>query len=443
MMNRSFWRCRTGRLAALIAPLVGVAGCDFKVTNPGPVEDSFLGQAAAHAGVVNGAGRDLAEALNWLAYVTASPTREIHPAGSTGSFGITPQQQRGELLDHQLNTEWSYSHRARWTAEDGARRMKEAMGDADFARSTQAAQITLWAGYANRLLGENMCEAVINGSAPQPHTVHFERAEAHFTEAMQIAQAANQANLVNAARAGRASARMYLGKWSEAVADAQAVPVGFRYNMPYFLTELDQYNRVHEASRSQPYRAHTVWNTVYENYFTETQDPRVRWVRLILATGQEQTGDAAVALRDGTSRRVPWYNQQKHPERTSPIALSTGREMRLIEAEAMLQAGDWQGALTMINSVRTSTANQAAARPLQPWTAGSAAEVWTILKRERGIELWLEARRMGDMRRWNAANRPGSYHVLEVVGVPSNLSTQDLCIPISRSERETNPNIPT
>jgi hypothetical protein len=37
---------------------------------------------------------------------------------------------------------------------------------------------------------------------------------------------------------------------------------------------------------------------------------------------------------------------------------------------------------------------------LDPWVATNLDEAWTYLMRERGIELWLEARRFSDMRRW-------------------------------------------
>lgn len=424
-----------GARAALwaLVPAVGLAACDFTVTNPGPVEDRFLADAPAHPGIVNGAGRDLAEAMNWVSYTSAAVAREIHPAGSTGSFGINTKWQVGILDpdDTDLNTHWTNSQRARWTAENGAQRLEESLGAADFAKSPLAAQILVWAGYANRHLGENFCQAVIDGGPAEPNSVYFQRAEEHFTRAMAIAQAANQPNLVTAARAGRASVRMYQENWAGAVEDAAAVPTGFKYVMPYFNNELNLYNRIHEAARSQPYRAHTVWATVNEEYFAETKDPRVAYV---IGTGAQERGDGAV----NPIGRVLFYQQQKHKDRNSPINLATGREMRLIEAENMLRTGNWQGAVAIINELRSALG----VATVPQVSASNATEAWTLLKRERGIELWLEARRLGDLRRWSENNVPGALDPLETVGNPRGLPLrqQDLCFPISKGERETNPN---
>ena len=118
----------------------------------------------------------------------------------------------------------------------------------------------------------------------------------------------------------------------------------------------------------------------------------------------------------------------------SPVRLASGREMRLVEAEAKLRANDLPGAMTSINLVRTNAGTTAV-------TATTITEGWRLLKRERGIELWLEARRLGDMRRWKAENTPGALDPLEQPGAGSHLAKQDLCFPISRSERETNPNL--
>ena len=74
-----------------------LAACDTNVTNPGPVNDEFLFDRNAASAMVSGAGRALSSGINWISYTSASITREIHPAGSTGSFGITTLWQNGTL----------------------------------------------------------------------------------------------------------------------------------------------------------------------------------------------------------------------------------------------------------------------------------------------------------------------------------------------------------
>ena len=392
-----------------------LSACELEVSNPGPIQAEALEDPKALTAVVNGAGRDLAEALNWVGYTGGAAALEIFPAGSTGSFGITPRQQAGKLVDDDDDTHWNFSQRARWTAEDAVARVKRVAATTTTTNATLA-QGLIWAGYANRLLGENFCEGVINGGPAQPYTVYLERAEANFTEAITAATAANNATLATAATAGRASVRLLRNNLTGAATDAAAIANTFVYRMPYYTTDLDQYNRIYWASANQPYRAHTVWNTFYDNYRKTTRDPRVPFD----SSATQLVGDAAV----GNLGRVRWYFQTKYPAQASPINLSTGWEMRLIEAEAKLVAGDVAGAMTQLNLHRVALG-------LTPWTAANATEAWTALKRERGIELWLEARRLGDFRRWAALSRPGTS---------DDMTGRDLCFATPLSEKQTNPN---
>src|SRR5207248_6078542 len=195
------------------------AACDFKVTNPGPVPAENLDSRSTAAGIVNGAGRDLSDALNWIAYTGGAIAREIFPAGSTGSFGISAQQQVGKLLDDDTNNYWQLAQRARYEAEAGADILKgpKSLGATRFAKDTLGAKILLWSAYANRLLGENMCDAVINGSGKLAYTVYLTRPDSELTEALAIATAANATKFINAARAARAAVRLDLGRVPEAV----------------------------------------------------------------------------------------------------------------------------------------------------------------------------------------------------------------------------------
>src|SRR5881398_3602615 len=82
---------------SVFAMLILAASCDTSVTNPGPVKDEFLSDRNAASAMVAGAGRALSSGINWISYTGAAITREIHPAGSTGSFGITTLWQNGTL----------------------------------------------------------------------------------------------------------------------------------------------------------------------------------------------------------------------------------------------------------------------------------------------------------------------------------------------------------
>jgi starch-binding outer membrane protein, SusD/RagB family len=403
---------------APVAALALAAGCDLQVTNPGPIQAAFLDNPAALTAVVNGAGRDLGEALNWTAYTGGAVTREVLPSGSTAAFGISVRQQLGILSPDDGGDWWNQAQRARWTAEAGVARVKEVLGTSA-SNSATLAQGLIWVGFSNRHLGEHFCDAVIDGGAKQAHTVYFERAEAAFTEAITVATAANNTSLRDIATAGRASVRLLRGNLTGASADAGLIANNaFVYRMPYYVNTVAQYNRIYWASANQPYRAHTVWGTFYENYRRTTRDPRVPFDSSLTV----RFGDAAVTSLGG---QVRWYFQTKYPVRESSINLVSGWEMRLIEAEALLVGGDVAGAMTKLNARRL-------ALNLTPWTAANATEAWTALKRERGIELWLEGRRMGDFRRWAALNRPGEQE---------NMAGRNLCFPIPLSELETNPNL--
>lgn len=429
MTNMPIHRTRVVPGAAALVLITALSACDFTVTNPGPVEDDFLFNEEAFPGLVVGVRRELGQALDNIAYISGAVTREIHPAGSTGTYGVNVREQQGILLPDGTGGYWGNLQQARWTAEDAVRRMSEVLGAAT-SSSALVAEASLYAGFANRMLGETFCEAVIDGGSLEPSEVFLTRADGYFTDAMTMAEAAGEEELVLAARAGRAQVRLDLERWEEAAADARAVPDGFLYSIPFFGSEPAMYNEVWEASAGT-FRAHTVWNTYYDGYYAETADPRVAYT----TDPDQPTGDANV-LHLG---RVPWLRQAKYPGRDAPIDLAKASEMRLIEAEVMLRGGDWEGALAIVNEIRSENG-------VAPRVALDADQAWTALKRERGIDLWLEGRRLFDVRRWLADGSGGvTLDELETAaGVmsPSHLEEQATCFPVPDTERQTNPNVP-
>jgi hypothetical protein len=427
-------RIDAARAASLVG-LMALAGCE--VTNPGPVQDEYLSDASSHSALVNGARRQLLLGANNIFYETSIVAREVMPGGNTGNYGFSVPILFGNLPWDVGGGSWGTVQQARFIAETAITRFvdQNAIPAAERGTSLVLAQAYLWAGYSNRVLGEYSCEAVFDGGPAEPYLKFFERAEGQFTKALAIATAANNANFKNAALAGRAQARMWRSDWANASADAKLVPNGYVWNLPTDEQNPDYRNGIFFGNAGNPYRSYSVWRTYYHTYFSDTGDPRVPWVA-------DPKFPYANSALPGYGQ-IPFINQTKYAQATSPYPLAKWQEMRLIEAEALLQAGNVTGAMQLINALRTSYTSRTTNQPLRPWTAANATEAWTILKRERGIELWLEGRRLGDLRRWKERNTPGDAALPNFKAVSSQFKDQpDLCRPIPSQERVTNPNIP-
>ncbi|MEJ2238815.1 MAG: RagB/SusD family nutrient uptake outer membrane protein [Gemmatimonadales bacterium] len=426
----------------LAATTVGVVvSCSTDITNPGGAQDAFLDSLAAHDALIVGTRRSLANAMQNIIYWGAAMVFEINPAGSTGSYGIESYIQAGEFRETDTG-DWNAAQEARWTAENAVDRFRIVLTEIPDAPAFNsygpAAKALVWAGFANRLLGENFCQVTFDGGPLRPHTDAFLRADSLFAEAIPIAQAAGEDDWVTAAHAGRASvlanlATYGLASWSDAAAQAAQVPDDFVWSVPFSDQEQAQYNWLHWANGNSPYRAHTTWGT----YWANVSDPRTPFDS---TTGL--TGDAAV---DKFGGNVPWWPEQKDSTKDTPVNVASGWEMRLVRAEAALAANDLTEAANQMNVRRT-----ALGMSLYPVPFASLADGYTALKYERAAELWLEARRMHDVRRWLDNNVPGSYtdgnyreanQVDQFPNKVEDLNSRSLAYWVGLSEVETNPNV--
>jgi hypothetical protein len=375
------------------------------VTNPGPLQDDQLNTPSAVPALVNGMSGDLSAGLgNYLLRGALA----AHELTESGNYAAEQQYYLGIIRPEDVNPDWAGLQTARWTAEDGLRRMQAVLGSS-FESHSDTPRAYLYAGFANRALGENVCTGVIDGGPPQSDSVYFERADSLFSRAISIATTQNNTTVKNAALAGRATVRAWLGQWDDAATDAALVPTAFVFNA-IFSTNTDRENN-DLAYETVTRRESTVWGTVY----AETKsDPRTPWDTVKTTGGKVQTG------QDG---KTPFFRQGKYTTLASSVPLAKGTEMLLIRAEALLRAHDVDGAMGLINQER-------AFYGLGALTAADEAAATTILHAERGSVLWLEGRRLWDLRRWNAE---GTDHFLD---------GRSKCIPVSANEAAANPNLP-
>jgi starch-binding outer membrane protein, SusD/RagB family len=469
----------TNRFKALLAAAAFVSvttGCE--VVNPGPVADEYMTLPAAQQGFVNGSLQRLTRAVGNTTYSSAAlAAREIFPGGQTGSYGFSASQQAGNMGNWGDSGQYPDAQQARWIAEEAIRQF-EARGDVAPAIMVQA---YVFAGLANRFLGEGWCWGVVDGGPLFPGKEYFKRAETWFTKALAITSAADKWKY--AALGGRASSRLWLEDFDGAIADAKQVPTSFAYFQEMDFSkggDTGTRNHIMWGNASAPYRSWTVNFTIFKDYYTQTGDPRTPWQDFPAVSDRLCVGSLS------GYGRVPCTQQTKYLTQDDDIRLVSGPEMRLVEAEALLAKGDanWPAAMALINALRISYKSNLTGRPqLSPYTVTNSTEAWAALKRERGIELWQEGRRYADLRRWQPLFGPN--HTTQAwpkggVGGPegdpslpdfasvmtnktNNLFTQnqrgrphgsltswadngevyprELCYNVSANERTTNPNL--
>jgi hypothetical protein len=163
-------------------------------------------------------------------------------------------------------------------------------------------------------------------------------------------------------------------------------------------------------------REFTVFGTQWAQVFN---DPRVPWDTIY-------TSAARTTVQKGQDGKTNFFRQRKYPDLGSDIPLVKGTEMLMLRAEAALRAGDIPGAFTLVNQQRAQYKLAALTAPADLPTA------WQTFEKEYGAVVWLEARRLWQLRRWSVDAGPAHS---------SFLAGRASCIPISLQERQSNPNV--
>lgn len=455
-MNEKRLSSRPRRITgfASIVGAVALGACSMDVDNPTMIQDEDLNTTESIEAIAAGVAGDFAEGMivpggGGLVTAGAMLSDELVHVGTwIGLRGLSDGFSYDDWVESQ--SRWAEPSQARWVAESAIERLTQIFQEQEIDANSrpEIPSVTMWAGFANKALGDHFCQAVIDGGAAQPYTAFYERAEAHFDNAIQLAGSAGEADIQRAAYAGRAHTRMQLGDWAGAVSDAGMIPTDWVYWM-YF-------NQTAGVSNDMYWWGYlrdetSVWGTPFatlgEN-LTEPNggDPRVQY---------DMATEADGSLKDGGDGRRPFFRQRKFRSYDDEIALTKGTEMRLIEAEAALVNGDFTTAVAKINEVRTYHGSKG--MDLSPVSAANADEAWTLLMTERGLELWLEGKRLADLRRWatsRAGNVPFEVVREEARGQPASadpvrpvLETDavqtlgDLCIQVSKDEKASNKNI--
>jgi len=412
---------RRGVWALLPVLFFLTAGCGdlFDIENPGEILDIDLNDPELISVLIVGLSSDVSDFVDNTAFDTGRLSDEI--AGS-GSYADTGYFRVGIAQQDEVNNIWEQAHEGAWMAELHIERIENMLEPAEFASSPYIARAYIFEGIAHRTLGENYCQVVYSEPDDygdlQPKSVAFDKAITAFTNAMSFGN-----DFDEAAHAGLASVYAAKGDWTLAVEHAAQVSDDFVFDIFYDINDNDNvlYIETHERHEMSAYGS-------YAGTF-EPSDPRVPITKCDIEGGCPNSVGA-----DGVT--IMW-RQEKFDDTGDEIAGLSGKEARLIEAEAALLNNQLGEFILQINRVRDLYGIDHLDAPA---SAGALEypnafdDGWSILDGERQLTLWLEGRRLWDLHRWDHPFLNGGTVVWE--GEPR----RDSCLPVPSGECRVNPN---
>ncbi len=440
---------------ALLVALTTGCGDVFQATNPGRILEEDLKNRESLENLVTGMSSDYSAVFDELAFAQARASDEM--AGS-GSYTQTNLFAQGIIEPEEVNFEWEGSMRARFNALNGIELIQEVLGD-EAQGNPLFSRAHLFAAKTNLMIAENFCQVVFDGGEPQPKSAGFQAAIEWADQGLTHAQAAGETEHELAMKGVKAMANVGLENWSEAASLASQIPTDFEHMAIYSDNSgrersvwwVETHNRFETSAwkaftdRAGHGNAADLQNANTQGEYTGgtrvpedprihndgNPDPRIQFTNCI------DENCPATNSADGVT---PMLRQEKFPDPGSDIPSVDGEEMRLIEAEAALNAGDFEAAIDFMNEVR---AQYDGLNPIPDAVADGCSATsftlddpcWAQLDYERGVTLWLQGKRLWDLHRWQHPWLRGGTIIHD--GQPIRHSA----LPISRSEALSNENI--
>ncbi len=445
MNTRRGIRVQLRKIAAVAVSVVAMSACsDFLVAeNPGAVEEPDVNNIAYVNLLANAPIYGFQASYDDLTWWNGQFTDEI-----TNNNGGNPFAEEGQIDRRELYADMTYIpafiyspvQRARFLAEDAARRMETLMPDSA-ASDLRVARAYAFAGYGYVALGESFCVTPIDLGVPKSPEAMFTDAVAHFNKAITVAtawKAKVQArtplvqsavlgadSVINLARVGAARASLGKNDKTAAAAFAAQVPANFEYNLWYGSANASEwsrvYNRIGGGSTNGWMRA-----TPFEAMVTDPRIPRILAATstaragvplspLMYTTYNGQTGSTGGAFATEMGHKV-----------------ATGLEARYIVAEVN---GPTAATLAFVNE-RRAVGQQG---PVDLTGAALMAE----LRDQRSRDFYLAGHRLGDLRRYLRYDNINLFPTGPYPGSTTGqiYDTTITCWPLPTIEVNANPNI--
>ena len=402
-----------GVFAALAASTVACSNKFLEVTNPNVIDATTVDPSAAAATLAATTQQNFATELGTTAMF------ESHFTGET--YIIETSSSQNEFGKREVSVD-NGTLAGRWAGLQLVAASGKILLDLNLpnpATNINLARGAAFRAYGILYLAIDFCSGTLSAGPQLSTTQMLDSAIVWFSKAIDVGTANGSADgliIANVALVGRARARLQKGDKAGALADANAVPAGFVFNLTY------QDDLTNRARLSNAFWRFTVdRGTVSVPPYYQTGDPRTP----VLPPGQHPY----VAVDQAAG---PFFIQQKFKSYAAPIRLASKLEAEYIAVEA---SGDVNAQLALINRQRAAANQPAYGGPTD------AASVLYELFNQKALDFWLEGKRMADWRRQPVAasgHVPVSGSAYWRTGFGSVGS--QACYPLPRPETDNNPN---
>jgi hypothetical protein len=403
--------------AFVAASLVTTTACDrlLSVDNPANVPVDALSDPGLMATLESGALQTFQCAYdNYIPtagvlsgeYWVSSNFVNSHPWEWRGSVQI--KSEPGSCGGRNATSMGFYTpmQQARFQLDDLFKRASEFTDDQVPNRQRMLTEARAYSAYTLVILGETMCDMTVDGGPKLAAADVWKMAEDKFTEAITLATALGDNSLKNMAIAGRARARLDMGKLSDAAADARLIPAGFVRNAEY------------NASSANQARENRIFNMTFTNAFISVAPP---YQGLTVDGKPDPRVPVVDSKKLGQDLVTPFFQQQLFKSVSAPVPIASYAESQLILAEASTDQAEKLAALNRVRALSN----------ISPLT-GTVTDA--VILEERRRQLFSQGQRYTDMLRKKLPFQTGTNRKGQVYNDALT------CIPLPDVETQNNPN---
>lgn len=434
------------------ALVYSIAACsDFLVAdNPGAVEEKDVNNPAYLDLIAAGPIQTFQAAYTDNLYWNAQLADELYNRAVFIEEGQIDRREMYSEMTYINAFMYAPMQRARFVADDAARRIRAILDDAVEDRDLRVARSMAYAGYGYVMLAEMMCVTPIDLGVPQTWAEMMTTALAKFDTAIDVADAAKlyqqsqpvpdatQIAIADSIRylalVGSARAALNNNDLPTASAFAAQVPAAFTFRAYYN----DQTANT-QGQRNRTWERLTAGsNAVLTNtpFAAMTTDPRIPRI-----TSGARNGTPLSPASYSTFNNVAGAGGAAFVPIMS-VRFASGLEAQYIVAEA---AGPTAATSTFVDQRR------AAGGQLPLALAAGDPQIMVELRDQRSRDFYLDNHRLGDLRRYKMyygidlfpkGAYPGSTSGQVYSEAADLLRTASTCWPLPVNEINGNPNIP-